>query len=87
MLLQAMSEEKATAFQTEPLTNGVLRIKNIGRDPWLVKELHGTVQFKNPGAADFKIQPLDFNGYPAGQPGSGAEVKLAPGTLYYLVTR
>ena len=38
ILLQVMTEEKATGFQTEPAGDGVKRIANIGRDPWLVKE-------------------------------------------------
>jgi hypothetical protein len=48
-----------------------------------VKELGGTVRFKN----TVKIQPLDFNGYPTGPATTGTELKLAPKTIYYLVTR
>ena len=83
MLLQVMSEEKATGFATTELGNGVKRITNIGRNPWRVKKLEGSVTFK----AAMQIQPLDFNGYPDGPAMHGAELKLAPQTLYYLVTR
>jgi hypothetical protein len=34
-----------------------------------------------------QIQPLDFNGYPVGEKKTGAEVQLAPATIYYLITR
>ena len=64
MLLQAMSEEKASGFATEDIGNGVKKITNIGRDPWRVKKLQGTVKFK--GAILVQIQPLDFNGYSDG---------------------
>jgi hypothetical protein len=85
MLLQAMSEEQATGFATEDASGGVMKITNIGRDPWRVKALQGTVTFTTGGPVQF--QPLDFNGYPAGAVSQGAELKLAPQTIYYLVTR
>ncbi len=85
MLLQAMSEEQASGFATEEVGNGVKRITNIGRDPWRVKKLQGSVKFKNGSAP--RIQPLDFNGYPSGAATSGLELKLAQETIYYLVTR
>jgi hypothetical protein len=83
MLVQAMSEEKASGFATEDAGNGVQRITNIGRDPWRVKALEGAVKFKHA----MHIQPLDFNGYPAGARTDGSELKLAASTLYYFVTR
>ena len=84
MLLQVMSEEQATGFATEDAGADVKKITNIGRDPWRVKSLAGTVRFKS-GAVT--IQPLDFNGYPRGASTRGAELKLEPETIYYLVTR
>jgi hypothetical protein len=83
MLLQVMSEERATGFAAEDMGNGVKKIADIGRDPWQVRNLNGTVTFKSP----VQIQRLDFNGYPAGEKKTGAEVKLAPATIYYLLTR
>ena len=85
MLLQVMSEEQATGFATEDAGQGVRKITNIGRDPWQVKTLQGSVKFKTGGPREF--QPLDFNGYPAGTASRGTELQLAPQTLYYLVTR
>jgi len=84
MLLQIMSEEKATDFATEDIGNGIKKITNIGRDPWRVKKLEGTVKFKG-GAV--QIQPLDFNGYPLGAPTRVAELKLGAEIVYYLITR
>jgi hypothetical protein len=85
MLLQAMSEERASGFATDDAGNGIRRITNIGKDPWQVKKLHGMVRFK-PGRG-LQIQPLDFNGHPVGDVIRDAEFKLAPETIYYLVTR
>ena len=81
MLLQVMSEEKATQFQTEPAGEGIRRITHIGRDPWRVKNLAGTVTFNRAVA----IQPLDFNGDPKGNPRKGPSLILDPATIYYLV--
>ena len=78
-----MSEETATGFTSEEAGNGLHRITNIGRDPWRVKAVQGSVRFKNA----VTVQPLDLNGYPQGASHSGAELKLAPSVIYYLVTR
>jgi hypothetical protein len=87
ILLQVMSEEKTTGFQTEPLNATGKRIVNIGTDPWLVKELGGTAKFKRADAARLKAAPLDFNGYAASAPASPAsEIKLSPGTVYYFIS-
>jgi hypothetical protein len=87
ILLQVMSEEKASGFQTEAADEGVRRILNIGTDPWLVKALQGTVRFKRPDAAQLKVIALDFNGYPAATRGSAQQLQLEPATVYYLISR
>jgi hypothetical protein len=87
MLLQVMSEERASDFRTEDKGQGVKRIVNIGADPWLVKELKGTVSFKRAVAARLKVTALDFNGYPAGSAGTAEQIKLQPRTVYYLVAK
>ncbi|MCC7494366.1 MAG: hypothetical protein IT204_18560 [Fimbriimonadaceae bacterium] len=87
MLLQVMSEEKGTDFRTTPVgDDGVQRITNVGRDPWLVRELAGTVKFKRADAATLTVTRLDANGYPAGPAGSAASIALDPRTVYYLIT-
>ena len=86
MLLQVMSEERASGFETEPVSATVKRIKNIGRDPWQVKNLSGTVVFKRADAGQLKVTALDFNGRPAGEAGTAREIRLKPSTLYYLIT-
>jgi hypothetical protein len=85
MLLQVMSEEKATGFATEDAGNGVKKITNIGGDPWRVKNLQGLLHFRNPRG--LHIQPLDFNGYAKGAAATGNSLTLAPETIYYLLTR
>ncbi len=87
ILLQVMSEEKASGFRTEPTGTNTLKILSIGRDPWLVKELDGVARFQRPDAAQLRVTRLDPNGYPAGKHGTAAEIRLQPDTLYYLISR
>jgi len=86
ILLQAMSEEKSSDFQTEQISGGEEKILSIGHDPWLAKELNGTVRFKRPDAARLKVTALDFNGDPVKSIGAANELRLAPSTTYYLIT-
>jgi len=91
ILLQVMSEEQATGFATTPAA-GVNRITSIGHDPWLVKNLTGTVRFTRPDAATLKVTRLDFNGYPIvippdAPPTMAAQFALHPETIYYLITK
>jgi hypothetical protein len=87
ILLQTMSEEKATGFATEPANGNLRRIVNIGRDPWMIKALTGTVSFKRPDATQLKVIALDYNGYALDTIGHAQEIKLQPGTLYYLISK
>ena len=80
------SEEKPTGFGTEPAVGGDKKITSIGHDPWLAKELDGVVKFKRPDASRLKVTALDFNGDPGQSIGSASEIRLAPSTIYYLVT-
>ena len=85
VLLQAMSEEKPTDFQTEPAPGGEKKITSIGHDPWLAKELDGVVKFKRLDASRLKVTALDFNGEPGKPIGTASEIHLAPSTIYYLI--
>jgi hypothetical protein len=85
ILLQVMSEEKNADFRTEPAGTGK-RIVSIGHDPWMVRDLSGTVRFTRPDAARLKVATLDPNGYAAGDAGAAAEIRLRPDTLYYVIT-
>jgi hypothetical protein len=86
VLLQAMSEEKPTGFDTEPAPGAEKKIKSIGHDPWLAKELDGVVKFTRADASRLKVTALDFNGEPANAIGTANEIRLAPTTIYYLIT-
>ena len=86
ILLQVMSEEKSTGFATTA-EGDVKRIESIGQNPWLVKEIEGTVRFKRPDAAALKVTALDGNGDPLKEAGSAAEIRLLPDVLYYLITK
>ena len=85
VLLQVMSEEKATGFRVEPNGGELSRIRNIGRDPWLVRRIEGTVRFKRPDAARLKVTALDGNGDPVAEAGTAGAIALRPETLYYLI--
>ena len=87
ILVQAMTEEKATNFTTEPAGDGLKRITNIGQDPWLFRDIQGTVAFKRPDAASLKVTALDFNGYPVAVAGNAAKFKLLPDKAYYLIQK
>jgi len=85
MLLQVMSEEKTTDFQTESAGPGLQRILNIGKDPWLFKRLEGAVKLKRSDATRLDVTALDFNGYPAGKSGTADNISLKPSALYYVI--
>lgn len=85
ILLQAMSEERETGRATDVVNSGVVRLVNIGSDPWQVRELQGTVRFKRADAGKMKVTALDFNGYPSASAGTAQEIRLQPTTLYYLI--
>jgi hypothetical protein len=87
MLLQVMSEERPSGFQSESLKSGLTRIVSIGQDPWRVKDLSGSVKFKGPGAGDLQVTPLDLNGYPRQRLAAATQVKLDRQTIYYLIAR
>jgi hypothetical protein len=87
MLLQVMSEERPTNFRTQPTGNGLHRITDIGRDPWLVKELTGTIKFHRTDAGSLAVTRLDFNGYPVRNVGLATGFKLDGETMYYLIAR
>ena len=87
ILLQVMSEEKATGFATETLPSGEKRITSLGTDPWTVKQINGTVTLRRADANLLRVTALDFNGYPAAPPRAGPVILLQPATLYYLITR
>jgi hypothetical protein len=86
ILLQVMSEEQASGFETEAVDATTKRITNIGHDPWQVKAIRGTVGFRRSDAGDrLKVTALDHNGQPAGKAGKPLEIKLQPNTLYYVI--
>jgi hypothetical protein len=87
LLLQVMSEEKASGFVTEAAGAGTNRIVSIGSDPWLIRELKGAVGLKRGDAAQLKVTALDANGYPTGVVGTAQQIKLQPATMYYLIGR
>jgi hypothetical protein len=87
MLLQVMSEEKPTDYATEPAGQGLKRIVNIGKDPWLVKELKGQVRFKGADTGGLKVTALDFNGYPTARSWTTNQIQLEPHTVYYRISR
>jgi hypothetical protein len=86
ILLQVMSEEKNNDFKTAQ-EGDVKRIVSIGRNPWLVKEIEGTVRFKRTDAATLRVTALDGNGDAIATLGNAREIKLLPNVLYYLLSK
>jgi hypothetical protein len=87
LLLQVMSEEQPSGWETKDTGNGLRRIVHIGRDPWMIRELSGAVKLKRADAGTLKVKPLNGNGERQKQSGDAAEIKLLPGTLYYLIEK
>ena len=87
ILLQVMSEEQNNNWKTEPENESVKKVTDIGQDPWMVKDISGTVKFKRPDAGRLKVTALDLNGYPEKPLGAAVEIRLAPTTVYYLIER
>jgi hypothetical protein len=85
ILLQVMSEERASGFEAESTGKDSWRIKNIGHEPWQIRELKGTVAFKRPDASRLKVTPLDGNGYRGAVLGNAREIKLQRQSIYYLI--
>jgi hypothetical protein len=85
ILLQAMTEERASGFETEAVKATTRRITNIGHDSWQVKHLNGVVAFRRADAGRLKVTALDLSGRPAGTAGSARKIELRPSTVYYLI--
>lgn len=86
MLLQVMSEERESGFRSEAAASGLRRITALGADPWLVKDLEGTVCFKRADAPRLKVTALDHSGRPERPLGPAARIRLEPHTVYYLIS-
>jgi hypothetical protein len=85
MLLQVMTEEKATGFKTEPVGNRKHRIVSIGQDPWLVRKIEGTVRFHRADTAKLKITALDQFGQLTNTTRPADSFQLLPDTVYYSI--
>lgn len=82
MLLQVMSEEQPTDFAATE-NSGLKKITNLGRDPWLVKNIRAKIRFNT----QVVIAPLDQNGYPGAQSSKTSEMTLDSSTIYYQLVR
>lgn len=87
MLLQVMNEERPTGWKTEPSEGGRRRILSLGRDPWQVRELEGTVELRRPDAAQLRVRRLDLQGVPVADHGDARSIRIAPDGVYYEISR
>ena len=86
MLLQVMSEEQNSGWKMVP-QGSVNLIESIGRNPWRVRKIAGTVRLARPDASRLKITALDASGAPVeALEAAGGTLALRPQTLYYLIT-
>ncbi len=87
ILVQAMTEERATGFARQETAPGLFRVTNIGADPWEIRAIEGEVRFKRADAGKLAVTALDGNGRPVKKAGTAALLRLEPGTAYYLIGR
>lgn len=86
VLLQVMSEERTTGWKTTP--QGRLQlIESIGRDPWQVRRLAGSIQFLGTSGGGWTVTGLDLDGRPRRELSRGNRFDLQPDVIYYLLTR
>ncbi|BCX48998.1 glycosylhydrolase family 5 [Haloferula helveola] len=86
VLLQVMSEEKATGFRTEPTSDGRKRIVSIGKDPWLVRELSGEAGLRRADAESLTVHALDRDGRVVASNKGARKFGFRPACPYYLIT-
>lgn len=86
MLLQVMNEEKPSGWKTELDGQGLRKITSIGRDPWLVRNIEGTVELRRADADKLKVRALDLNGLPLKNAGPAGAIRLLPDVVYYEIT-
>jgi hypothetical protein len=87
ILLQLMTEERATGFSTTSAEDGRRKIESIGSDPWQFREIRGRIALRRPDAQSLQVIQLDHAGLPLGRIGDAERFELAPETLYYLIQR
>ena len=87
ILLQVMSEEHPSGWKTETADTGVNRITRLGEDPWVVKEIHGTIKFRRQDSNILRVSMLDQLGRRGKELGTADVIKLDPRTLYYLIEK
>src|SRR5205814_403609 len=85
MLLQVMTEEKATGYQSEVVEGRRRKIVSIGESPWLVRKVEGTVKFHRPDAAKLTVTPLDQFGEPTATKLTADSISLQPDVVYYSI--
>jgi hypothetical protein len=85
MLLQVMTEEKATGFRAEAAGERRHHITAIGQNPWLIRKLEGSVKLHRSDAAKLKVTALDQFGQPTSKTMAGNAIQLLPETLYYSI--
>ena len=86
ILLSVMSEERPTGFATQP-EGKLLKILNIGHDPWQIKDISGSMGFKRSDAAQLHVTALDGNGDKVRELGAASQIKLESNVIYYLISK
>ena len=85
ILAQVFSEESNSGSYAGG--RPIKTILSIGRPPILVKNFSGKIRFLRPDADFLVAHALDENGYKTLTAGVGADLKLLPGTMYYLIEK
>ncbi|MEM7262081.1 MAG: hypothetical protein AAF488_08825 [Planctomycetota bacterium] len=92
MLLQVMTEERNTGFETQG--HPIRHIRSIGTDPWQVREIDATVTMTGNKPGTLTVTPLDANLTPVELPADAGAIEwrdgtlsLLPDTIYYWIHR
>jgi hypothetical protein len=95
ILLQVITEEQNTGWQTKPARKSFTRdapeqdcleIVSTGPGPIRVRKIAGSVSFKRSDATSLNVTALDFQGYARQQLQGGARsLTLLPDCLYYII--
>jgi hypothetical protein len=87
MLLQVMSEEQNSGWQTETIEGGKKRITSIGQDPWTIKPIAGQIRLKRADASTLSVTALDPNGAVVLKLANASDISLRPDTIYYIIEK
>ena len=86
ILVQVFTQESNNGLSAAQIGNLAV-IRSSGRPPLQVKTIKGVLTFARPDADSLYATALDANGHPLLTANEGAQLRLLPSTMYYLVEK